>query len=336
MKVKDDVDWLIHCMAIALWAQQFPGDSPDTARPATDGVLVAAGLEIPAIARCGQVPQAQNTAVANQVTEKPDDAAANAEQPAGKSRSELLTIQRFELIKRRVGAAEIRSDEPDFPTRFAAKPIFRYTDPARGHVAAAVWKLGDEGRPKAILSTELDRFLTGKPSIGHEFISLTSTPFSIVLDGMRWTPASTQFQFKPIPHAPAPEKTPQRRLIQIHEFTKRFAAHEVEKNERIQLRLLPQPVDRYVPSQAERADGAIFLFTFGTNPEILLLIESDGKEWSFAAGRMTGAEDVVLTIDETTEWKGPPLQSTPKSPHVGYLTPIEIPGISADGREIEE
>ncbi|HWB10423.1 MAG TPA: hypothetical protein VG826_14420 [Pirellulales bacterium] len=108
------------------------------------------------------------------------------------------------------------------------------------------------------------------------------------------------------------------------------------KNEKIQLRLLPQPVDRYVPSKAERADGAIFFFTFGTNPEVMLLIESDGKQWSYASGRLTGAEEVVLAIDETIAWQGEPLHNVPESPHTGSVVPIEIPGISADGREVEE
>jgi len=303
---------------------------------------VLAGCVAPAIALCGQAPKINDATAPDTVSaadEAASDPAADAtegKQPAAKSRAELLAAERFELIRRHVGAAEIRSDEADFPTRFAAKPVFRYSDLVRGHVAAAVWKLGDEGRPKAILSTELDRFSAGRPSICHEYISLTTTPFSVDIDGMRWTPAATLYRFKPIPDAPSPEKTRQRRLFQLRELAKRFAAHEVEKNEKIELRLLPQPVDRYVPSKSERADGAIFFFTFGTNPEVMLLIESDGKQWSYAAGRMTGAEVVVLKIDETVAWQGEPLHNAPDSPHTGFVAPIEIPGISADGREADE
>ncbi|HWB07862.1 MAG TPA: hypothetical protein VG826_01370 [Pirellulales bacterium] len=305
-------------------------------------VLAGTGCVLPTIALYGQAPKTKDAAAANsisaadQVANEPVANATDGKQRAVKSRSELLAAERFALIRRRVAAAEIRSDEADFPTRFAAKPIFRYSDLARGHVAAAVWKLGEEGRPKAILSTELDRFSTGRPCICHEYISLTTTPFSVVIDGMRWTPAGTLYEFKPIPDAPAPEETPRRRLFQIRELANRFAAREVEKNEKIELRLLPQPVDRYVPSKAERADGAIFFFTFGTNPEVMLLIESDGEQWSYAAGRMTGAEVVVLKIDEAVAWQGEPLHNVPDSPHTGFVAPIEIPGISADGREVEE
>jgi hypothetical protein len=251
-------------------------------------------------------------------------------------RNEARAAERFDLIRRHVAAAEIGSDEAGFPRSFAAKPIFKYSDAARGHVAAAVWKLGDEGRPKAILASELDRFSNGKPCISHEYTSLTTTRFSVVLDGMHWTPNGTLYEFKFFPEAPAPEKTPQRRLLQIRDLAKRFAGHEVVANEKCELRLLPQPVDRYVPFQAERADGAIFFFTFGTNPEVMLLIESDGKQWTYAAGRMTGAQEVVLTLDETIAWQGAPLQKGADAPFTGSIAPIDIPGISADGREIDE
>jgi hypothetical protein len=271
-----------------------------------------------------------------QADDKNEDDTAKQKSPTEKSRSDALAAERFELIQRHVAAAEIRSDEAGFPTRFAAKSIFKYSDPARGHVAAAVWKLGDEGRPKAILTSELDRFSNGRPCISHEYTSLTTTGFSIALDGMHWTPNGTLYQFKPLPEAPAPEKTPQRRLLQLRDLAKRFAGHEVVSSEKCELRLLPQPVDRYVPSKAERADGAIFFLTFGTNPEVMLLIESDGKQWSYAAGRMTGAQEVVVTLDQAIAWEGAPLQKGNNSPFTGSIAPVHIPGISADGREIDE
>lgn len=153
---------------------------------------------------------------------------------------------------------------------------------------------------------------------------------------MDWSPAGTLFEFKPIPKSPAPAETPQLRLRQLREAARRFAAHEEVKNERCELRLLPNPVDRYSPSKDDRADGAIFLFTFGTNPEIVLLIESDGKQWRYAAGRMTGAQVVVLTLDDTMAWEGAPCQPGRDSPFTGSITPIAIPGIAEDGTEIKE
>jgi hypothetical protein len=261
---------------------------------------------------------------------------ADERQQGGNDRDDGLATRRFDLMQKRVAAAKARSVEADFPEGFAARPIFKYSDPARGYVAAAVWKLGEEGRPKALLATELDRCDHGKPCIAYEYLSLTTTPFSLKADDMDWAPSSTLFEFKPIPRAPAPAETPQLRLRQLREAARRFAAHEEVKDERCILRLLPNPVDRYTPAKDERADGAIFFFTFGTNPEVVLLIESDGKRWKYAAGRLTGAPVVVLTLDDTKAWEGAPCQAGRDSPFTGSITPIAIPGIAEDGSEIKE
>lgn len=256
--------------------------------------------------------------------------------PDGRGRDEALAARRSEILRARVAAAKAESEEAGFPARFAAGPIFKYSDPARGYVAAAVWKLGDEGRPRALLTTELDRSDHGKPCLSYEYSSLTATPFSIRSEDMNWSPSSTLYEFKPIPRAPAPADTPQRRLRQLRETARRFASHEEVKGEKCELRLLPTPVDRYTPSKADRADGAIFFFTYGTNPEVVLLIESDGKGWSFAAGRMTGAQVVALTLDDAVAWEGAPCQMGRDSPFTGSITPIAIPGIAPDGSEIKE
>jgi hypothetical protein len=153
---------------------------------------------------------------------------------------------------------------------------------------------------------------------------------------MDWAPSGTLFEFKPIPKAPAPAETPQLRLRQHREAARRFGAHEEVKDVRCELRILPTPVDRYSPSKVDRADGAIFFFTFGTNPEVVLLIESDGKQWRYAAGRLTGAQVVVLTLDDTIAWEGAPCQPGRDSPFTGSITPIAIPGIAEDGSEIKE
>jgi hypothetical protein len=264
---------------------------------------------------------------------------ADEKDQAGKSRDEDLATRRFELMRKRVASAKVESAERDFPRAFTTDPIFKYNDPTRGFVAGAVWKLGDEGRPKAILATELRRkslTLQGKPTISYEFTSMTTSPFSLRSDDMDWSPKGTLFEFKPIPKAPAPEATPQRRLRQFREIARRFASNEEVNGVKLELRLLSTPVDRYTPPKADRADGAIFFFTVGTNPEVVLLIETDGKEWSYAAGRMTGAQVVVLTLDGALAWEGPTPKMNRDSAFTGSIFPIEIPGIAADGSEIPE
>src|SRR5438046_1414441 len=85
-----------------------------------------------------------------------------------KGKDDELSAKRLELMQNKVASVEVRSSDDKFPVEFAGKPIFRYSDPARGYVAAAVWKLGETGRPRALMTTELHRFLNGSPRIVYE------------------------------------------------------------------------------------------------------------------------------------------------------------------------
>ncbi len=256
-----------------------------------------------------------------------------AEEP-GKTVSDELTMKRYQLMEKRMSAVRVTSSEEGFPMAFESKPIFRYTDPARQYVAAAIWKLGAEGRPKAFMTTELHRSYRGQPRIVYEYLSLTPLKFAAVGGDVAWRPTASAVEFQPIPGAPTPEATPQRRLLQMRALAKQFAGKETVGNERCELRLLPQPIDRYTPSTADRADGAMFLQTYGTNPEIALFIESDGQSWTFAAGRLAGASRIDLTIEGKTVWEGAPVNYALTSPYTASNSPADIPGISPDGAEI--
>lgn len=253
-----------------------------------------------------------------------------------KDKADELSAQRLELMQKKVALVKVKSGEKNFPVEFVPKAIFRYSDPARGYVAAAVWKLGETGRPRALLTTELHRFLQGSPRIVYEYLSLIASPFSAVGGDCRWEPAGTALEFKPIPDAEAPEETPQRRLLQVRALAKRFGGNEVVHGQQCELRLLPQPIDRYTPSPGARSDGAVFLLAFGTNPEIALFIESDGTAWNFGAGRLTAAATVTLTLDGSTAWEGAAVRNAIDSPYTASSAPADIPGIAPDGSETEE
>lgn len=257
-------------------------------------------------------------------------------QEAAPPKDEMLTAKRFALMQDRIQTVIVASEEAGFPEKVNLQPVFRYSDPVRHYVAAAVWKLGDEGRPKALITTELHRQFYGRPRIVYEFLSLTPTAFSAMSPDFRWSPAESSLTFQPVPEAPAPAETPQRRLLQIRALAKQFAGTETVGKEKAELRLLPQPIDRYKPSSAERADGAVFLLAFGTNPEVALLIESDGKSWSYAAGRLSGASQIDLTFSGETAWSGAPVKYGSTQPYTASNAPADIPGVGPDGAEIEE
>jgi len=51
---------------------------------------------------------------------------------------------------------------------------------------------------------------------------------------------------------------------------------------------------------------------------------------------MTGAEVVVLTLDNAIAWEAAPLQKGNDSPFTGSVTRLAIPGIGSDGSELAE
>ncbi len=56
---------------------------------------------------------------------------------------------------------------------------------------------------------------------------------------------------------------------------------------------MPQPIDRYADAENGIADGAAFAFANGTNPEVGMLLETDGKTWSFGVFRLSTAAILV-------------------------------------------
>ena len=106
--------------------------------------------------------------------------------------------------------------------------------------------------------------------------------------------------------APA-ANTPAARLSQMKLITRDFSASEVYLDgTRIDLRLLPRPLLRYSDESQGIIDGALFAFANGTNPEILLVIEStkgtgSPSGWQYGAARMSSAE-LHLQFKDVEVW----------------------------------
>jgi hypothetical protein len=71
------------------------------------------------------------------------------------------------------------------------------------------------------------------------------------------------------------------------------------------LRPLPQPIYRYQTQHVEE-DGAVFAYVSGTDPELIMVLESratdDGPKWHFAAGRYANIP-LELKHRGTTVWE---------------------------------
>ena len=125
----------------------------------------------------------------------------------------------------------------------------------------------------------------------------------------RLEPSRGGVSFKPVPDAPRPADTAERRLRQMRQLAEGFSAeHHYRGTTWNQLRMLIKPFARYGKPGSDVQDGALFCFAHGTDPEALLMLESrpgkDGPEWQYAFAPMTG-----FAINAF--WKGKEVWSMP-------------------------
>jgi hypothetical protein len=179
------------------------------------------------------------------------------------------------------------------------KPLLSYNDLARGYLAAGVWRLGERGRPEGLVSVEYwlrnGDLQSDQPYLSYEFISLAGRAFELAspVDGFEWRGDGKALEFIPLPDGPAPAESARLRLTQMKGLLRRVTVKERFRADTSTLRMLSQPIDRYENRDEEIVDGAAFVFAYGTNPELLLLLECDASGWRFGLARMSWAETVV-------------------------------------------
>jgi hypothetical protein len=206
-----------------------------------------------------------------------------------------------------------REGREDKTLRPRPRPILKYSDPARGYPASGVWRLGEAGRPKALVTLEYWlRAETDEPRLMFEFVSFTTDKFELKAekDGTTFRADGSAPEFAELPGGPKPAASDKQRLIQLRALARRFAASEKHMGEFSSLRLLPQPIDRYEDAEHGIADGAAFVFAYGTNPELALLIECNGDKWRYAVARMSWSES-ILKLDDKEVASFPQLTAFP-------------------------
>jgi hypothetical protein len=192
------------------------------------------------------------------------------------------------------------------------EPIFRFDDPTRQYSDGTLWAFGRSGRPDALLCLSLEKNTRGEFWWLHELTSLSTGPVSArshhAYGAWTWDTKEPGVKFQPVPKAAAPGDDEAGRLRQMKEIARRFKAFESlrpdrdDPSDRFELRLLTQPVHRYQDADKGLIDGAIFLITYGRNPEIALMIEAgrEGKarpSWSYALAPIA-ASRLRVSLDD--------------------------------------
>jgi hypothetical protein len=173
------------------------------------------------------------------------------------------------------------------------EPVLRWTNHLGRRFYGDVFVWTHDGRPEVIVSIN-HGIQPGRRSREAEILSLsTGRPIMSHGETVIWEPSGPGMVFKPVPGAPKVGATAAERLRQMRDLAAQFsvvAGYGPTGENKETLRLMATPIYRYQSPGQGVADGAIFNFAQGTNPEAFLVIEARGKdpEWQFCFGRMNG------------------------------------------------
>jgi hypothetical protein len=244
-----------------------------------------------------------------------------------------LEEQRMDVMRERAMAMKFTGGwSAGLPGQVQSQPLFRYDDVPRGYVDGAVWRWGQEGRPYAIITTELHpKYLGGGPKVVYDFLSLSDASFTMKSDDSSWQPSSSAVTMQNLENGPKPADTQAQRLFQMKRIMQRFAAQQVVSEEKpaeikLRLRLLPRPIDRYQPPGNENADGATFLFVAGRMPGIIVFLETDGQGWKYGIGRLSAPSTLRVTVDEIEVYLVPPSTGSSRGSYNATNSTCEVPG----------
>lgn len=187
------------------------------------------------------------------------------------------------------------------------KPVFRWSTPERDAIGGEMYLWLYHGRPIATIGI----WTYDDIKDSHELQSLATAP----LVGTsplypQWRPAATGLEFRRVEGVPPPDKSPVRRQTQMRTILRQKFSGQMTKDNKsqVELRLLPQPLYRYETLPTDVSDGAVFALAFGTDPEVLVLLEArkgraadEPDQWFYAFAPATSAQ-VVGRVDGVEVW----------------------------------
>lgn len=231
----------------------------------------------------------------------------NTEEEEYKKVADKTAASRLRAVREIVGQIELYSTEGDEPQKLEVKPdpLLRYGDVTRGILDSVVFRVGTKGRPPALITAELYGRNGSTFLLNHEFVALFEPKLRAKRDSFVWQPPEGNLKFQEFQDAEAPVENARLRLAQMRKLSERFTASQTVGASQIVLRRIATPIDRYEPSGTPRADGAIFAYSWGVNPEAVLFIESDGKKWLYGWAPLSSAP-LFAKIEDAVVWECPP------------------------------
>ena len=199
----------------------------------------------------------------------------------------------------------LESDQ-ETPLEVDADAKLRYWNSIRvgnNHGELFIWT--HEGR--CVLAGSILSYIktTTEREVTHEFHSFASERIVGQRDGKSIEMSAPGVVFTPVPGAKPPAKSRALRMVQLRRLAKSFEASTMTTEGVSQpLRALSQPIFRYETKEVSD-DGAIFAYVTGTDPEVLVAIESqqteDGPKWFYGAARFTDYP-ITLKYKDKSVW----------------------------------
>ncbi len=192
------------------------------------------------------------------------------------------SAERLEFMKKSVAVHVLRlADDPNVTFRLLPEPAMRFTNSV-GTVSDGTIFFWLDASDRPVAAVQVYRTTSG--SWHQAFSSLSTNPLTA---GRVWNPTRSGVEFMPVPGAPTPADTPERRLRQMRELVDGFKAEmNLELKTWHKLRALAKPLYRYGKPGSDVIDGAVFGFVLTTDPEVYLLLEArpgkSGHEWQYA------------------------------------------------------
>ena len=202
-----------------------------------------------------------------------------------------------------------QSPEPAFDAH--AQSVLQWSNPDLGRIYGDVFLWTERGRPAVVAS--IHSWVDPYTQLSIEMCSLADGP----VEGRRadeeiWNAAGAGLTWYELPGAAPPAPSRSLRLAQMKRLAARFSATLLDRRtdetgvSKV-LRPLTTPLYRY-PEDAD-ADGGLFSFVVGTDPELMLLIETYEGGWRYGMGRMNGdamdvaLDDAVVESFQKLEWQ---------------------------------
>jgi len=220
--------------------------------------------------------------------------------------------ERLEFMKRQAAEYEVTlKTSPSTKLALHGEPLLRF-DNAVGDVTDGIAVMWKEGERPAIFA-QIFQLKNGQWI--HECQSMASAGFSMRLGKVtKWEPEEAAAKFSPLPDAPRAADSALKRLVQMKALAARFSATDDFKSStngeatRYELRLLPKPVYRYQDAKRGINDGVVFAFVHGTDPELFVILEHQGKGdkagWFYSLVPMT-CWAVQAKLGTTEVWSIP-------------------------------